>query len=130
MSKVTIESEEDTIPIPYTRDKKMLVENHPLSYLISNKRQELIAHPLITALYNDKWNRLGFYVYYINLIIYMIFMCLLNAYALSIPPPYSYATNVASDACPQGSVALKNETGDLWTDADGLKCYALPSESL
>ena len=43
MSKVTIESEEDAIPVPYTIDKKMLVENHPLSYLISNKRQTLIC---------------------------------------------------------------------------------------
>ena len=40
---MTIEENEERIPEPYTREKKKLIENHPLSYLINNKRQELIG---------------------------------------------------------------------------------------
>ena len=56
--------DEEAVPPPYDDNKKNLIANHPLTWLIDHNRQELIAHPLIVSLYNRKWNTLGWYVYY------------------------------------------------------------------
>ena len=75
---------------PYVEDSKVLKENHPLNHLIMNSRQELLTHPLVLSLYRSKWTKAGVYSYYSNLVLYLIFMLILNSYALVQPPPYSY----------------------------------------
>ena len=76
--------------MPYDLNKQRLGANHPLTWLIAHDRQSLIAHPLVLSLYNIKWNKLGWYIYYGNLTVYIIFMLLLNHYALRTPPPFAY----------------------------------------
>ena len=56
---ISLIPDETVIKEPYDLKKKILIGNHPLNYLISNNRQELISHPLVTSLYNIKWNRTG-----------------------------------------------------------------------
>ena len=74
---------------PNIPKRRTLMKNHPLNYLVEHKRQDLITHPLVISLYTSKWQEFGFWVYYINLLIYMIFMILLNIYAYILPPPFS-----------------------------------------
>ena len=121
-------SEDANIDKPaYDRNKKKLIANHPLMWLINHNRQELIAHPLIVSLYNSKWNTLGWYVYYTNLAIYMIFMILLNVYALTTPPPYSYNLD-PNVTCTSDSVAIVDDAKNLWCGDIGTEdcCYEVP----
>ena len=78
------------VETPYVDDSKVLKENHPLNHLIVNSRQELLTHPLVLSLYRSKWTKAGVYSYYSNLVLYLVFMLILNSYALMQPPPYSY----------------------------------------
>lgn len=128
--EINLIPDESIVKEPYDLKKKILIENHPLNYLISNNRQELISHPLVTALYNIKWNRLGFYVYYTNLAIYILFMVLLNIYALAIPPPYSYDTTRmgtnATNPCSTGEIPIL-EDAVLWIGrSNQFDCYKIP----
>ena len=128
---ISLIPEENLVREPYDLKKKILIENHPLNYLISNNRQDLISHPLVTSLYNIKWNRLGFYVYYTNLAIYILFMALLNIYALAIPPPYSYDTNRmaanSTNPCSTGEIPIL-ESAELWISRSNENaCYKIPN---
>ena len=58
----------------------------------------------------------------------MVFMLLLNVYALTTPPPYSYDLNV-NRTCPNGGVAIVNDAKNLWCGVDiGDEecCYDVP----
>ena len=75
-------------------------------------------------------DRLGFYVYYTNLAIYILFMTLLNIYALAIPPPYSYDTSrMASNStnpCATGEIPILEDAG-LWISRSNPNaCYKIP----
>ena len=48
-----------------------------------------MRHPLVISLLNHKWRAYGRTVYYTNLLIYVIFMAVLNSYMLTVPPPFA-----------------------------------------
>lgn len=117
--------------MPYDLNKQRLGANHPLTWLIDHNRQELIAHPLVLSLYNIKWNKLGWYIYYGNLTIYLIFMLLLNHYALRTPPPFAYdLSRYNGKIDPLNHPCGPNQTGmipilppaqEIWKGPEG--CY-------
>lgn len=63
-----------------------------LSFLlcqVESERTDLLTHPLVTSLLNQKWNSYGRIVFYTNLAIYLVFLIFLTAFALVIPNPLS-----------------------------------------
>jgi len=75
--------------VPYNKSKNILKENHPLKIMVSSKCRQLLVHPVITGLLNSKWNQFGKYIYYSNLLVYVVFLTILNIYALMLPRFYT-----------------------------------------
>lgn len=73
---------------PYTSDSSEMKNNHPLMIMVHSKREDLLAHPLVNALLRHKWNSFGRTFYYMNFLIYAIFLTFLTGYIVSTPPPF------------------------------------------
>ncbi|CAH1799596.1 unnamed protein product [Owenia fusiformis] len=93
---------------PYTSDSTILKKNHPLSIMVNARREDLLAHPLVTSLLRHKWNSFGRYFYYINLFIYFIFLGFLTAYVIAQRPPFRLLDDYKLSKC--GDVNCNNET--------------------
>ncbi|KAH3729943.1 hypothetical protein DPMN_055921 [Dreissena polymorpha] len=63
---------------PYTTDSGEFKKNHPLMVMVRNKRENLLAHPLVTALLRYKWNKFGRTFYYVNFFAYAVFLTFLT----------------------------------------------------
>lgn len=50
--------------------------------------QNLLGHPLCMALVRYKWNTCGRYVYYFNLLLYLLFLAFLTEFIINTPAPY------------------------------------------
>ena len=50
--------------------------------------QNLLGHPLCMALVRYKWNNCGRYVYYGNLLSYLLFLAFLTEFIINSPAPY------------------------------------------
>ncbi|KAK3103049.1 hypothetical protein FSP39_016076 [Pinctada imbricata] len=103
----------------YTTDSSELKKNHPLMIMVTSKREDLLAHPLVSALLRHKWNSFGRVFYYLNFIIYAIFLVFLTGYILTTDPPFKFyeKANVSSStaesvACDAAVAA--NITQDLF----------------
>lgn len=55
---------------------------------VTSKREDLLAHPLVTALLRHKWTKFGRVFYYVNFFIYAVFLTFLTGYITSTVPPY------------------------------------------
>ncbi|XP_065895664.1 transient receptor potential cation channel subfamily A member 1 homolog [Dysidea avara] len=62
-------------------------EAHAFQVMIDNKRIELLNHPLATQLLTYKWRSYGIFIYYINLISYLLFLGFLTGFTLSLQNP-------------------------------------------
>nr|UPO70950.1 sTRP5 [Mesobuthus martensii] len=71
----------------YTLDKEILKQNHPLMLMVTAERQQLLGHPICTSLLNYKWRIYGRYVYYTNLLVYILFLIFFTGYVLCNHPP-------------------------------------------
>ncbi|XP_071138004.1 transient receptor potential cation channel subfamily A member 1 homolog isoform X4 [Mytilus edulis] len=74
----------------YTTDSGEMKKNHPLMIMVTSKREDLLAHPLVTALLKHKWNSFGRVFYYINFFIYSVFLTFLTGYIVETKPPFVY----------------------------------------
>ncbi|XP_052808936.1 transient receptor potential cation channel subfamily A member 1 homolog [Mya arenaria] len=74
--------------LPYTTDSGTFKKNHPLMIMVNTKREDLLAHPLVTALLRYKWTKFGRTFYYINFFVYAIFLTFLTGYVVSTDAPY------------------------------------------
>ena len=54
---------------------------------VESKRIDLLKHPLVTSLLNYKWRTFARYVYFGNLLIYLIFLIFLTCFALLVINP-------------------------------------------
>lgn len=81
---------------PYTSDSGTFKKNHPLMIMVSAKREDLLAHPLVTALLRHKWGSFGRTFYYVNFLIYAVFLVFLTGYVVSTDPPYTKSDNCAT----------------------------------
>ena len=52
-------------------------------------RLEMLTHPVISSLLQHKWFHFGLWLYLLKMIIYIIFLGLLTAFALVVLPPQS-----------------------------------------
>ena len=54
---------------------------------VENNRSELLQHPLVTSLLTHKWNQFGAWMFFINLLFYLVYIIFLTAFALTVPNP-------------------------------------------
>jgi len=74
--------------------------------------QNLLGHPLCMALVRHKWNTFGRYVYYTNLLLYVVFLLALSDYCILTPAPYS-AKNIAKRS--ERNKSVSNERySEIW----------------
>lgn len=71
----------------YSYYGKVVKENHPLMIMVRSRRQKLLSHPLCISLLHLKWVSFGRYVYYTNLLFYLLFLAFLTGYILTTPAP-------------------------------------------
>nr|QQY02543.1 transient receptor potential cation channel 2 [Cryptocotyle lingua] len=62
---------------------------HPVKEMLVSDREDLLNHQLVLALLAFKWSRLCF-LYYGQLIAYVLFLCLFSAFMLQTQPPYMF----------------------------------------
>ena len=60
-----------------------------MSLQVEHNRSELLQHPLVTSLLNHKWNGFGAKFYFVNLLIYLLYVIFLTTFALVVPNPQS-----------------------------------------
>ena len=60
-------------------------EFHPLSIMVQHARLELLKHPLVRTMIRKKWKKHSRYLYYGNLLIYVIFVILLTLFTYVVP---------------------------------------------
>ncbi|KAI6650877.1 Transient receptor potential cation channel [Oopsacas minuta] len=60
-------------------------EFHPLSIMVDHARLDLLKHPLIRTMIRQKWKTHARYLYYGNLLIYVIFVLLLTLFTYIVP---------------------------------------------
>lgn len=58
-----------------------------LMWQVESERTELLAHPLVTSLLDQKWKSHGQIVFYTNLALYFVFLVFLTVFALVLPNP-------------------------------------------
>ncbi|XP_053397533.1 transient receptor potential cation channel subfamily A member 1 homolog isoform X2 [Mercenaria mercenaria] len=87
--------------VPYTTESNVFLQNHPMNIMVESSREELLDHPLVTALRRHKWVSFGRVFYYVSFVSYLIFLAFLTGYILVTKPPYaidkSNFANVAGD---------------------------------
>lgn len=81
----------------YCHFKKVKIQNMywicPHQYVFSHLLQvregckDLLKHKLIRKWLNDKWGRLGVWLYLANLITYLLYIIILTTFALNLPNP-------------------------------------------
>lgn len=75
--------------VPYTTESNVFLKNHPMIIMVDSSREELLDHPLVTALRRHKWISFGRVFYYTSLVSYLIFLAFLTGYILVTKPPYA-----------------------------------------
>lgn len=74
----------------YSTDSTVLKKNHPLMIMVKHHQEDLLAHPLVTSLLRYKWDSFGRYFYYLNLLLYCVFVTFLTGYVVTTKAPYMY----------------------------------------
>ncbi|XP_019854432.1 PREDICTED: transient receptor potential cation channel subfamily A member 1 homolog [Amphimedon queenslandica] len=59
-------------------------QNHCLTILANSQNSDLLKHPLVRTLLDQKWNKYGWQLYYTNLYFYFLFVILLTSFALTL----------------------------------------------
>ncbi|KAL4233751.1 hypothetical protein ACF0H5_008431 [Mactra antiquata] len=81
---------------PYTTDSGTFKKNHPLMIMVTSQREDLLAHPLVTALLRYKWTKFGRTFYYVNFLVYSIFLTFLTGYIVTTDAPYMNETSTCT----------------------------------
>ena len=55
---------------------------------VTSERAELLAHPLVSSLLNQKWGRVGRYFFWSSFAFYLLFVIMLTGYIIMVPPSY------------------------------------------
>ena len=79
----------DTLPVAIVphRSWKIYDGDLPSDVQVESERTELLAHPLVTSLLDQKWRSHGRIVFYSNLALYIVFLIFLTVFALVLPNP-------------------------------------------
>ncbi|XP_060585014.1 transient receptor potential cation channel subfamily A member 1 homolog isoform X3 [Ruditapes philippinarum] len=75
--------------VPYTTESNIFLRNHPMNIMVASSSEELLDHPLVTALRRHKWVSFGRLFYYVSFVSYLIFLSFLTGYILVTLPPFA-----------------------------------------
>ena len=67
--------------------------NHPLYIIAQSGHTKLINHPIVTSILNNKWDRVGRFLYYPNLFLYLILILALSLFVWFYPNPIDRTFN-------------------------------------
>ena len=56
--------------------------NHPLMIMVEERHKQLLKHPLCLGLMRRKWKMIGRYVFYAQLLVYILFMASVTVFTL------------------------------------------------
>ena len=80
--------QEVDIPWFYSiRPSFLEISNHPLYLVAQSGHTKLINHPIVTSILNYKWNRFGRFLYYPNLLLYLMLVVGLTLFVWFYPNP-------------------------------------------
>ena len=65
---------------------KQFIPFNVLCFQVAYEREDLVAHPLIQASLNKKWQKFAAYLYYFKLLLYICFLTFLTGYILVTAP--------------------------------------------
>ena len=66
---------------PYDETGTLSMINHPLMQMVNSKQKQLLKHPLVLALLRRKWKMLGRYIFYLQLMLYVLFLFSITVFA-------------------------------------------------
>lgn len=66
---------------------------------VKSERIDLLRHPLVTSLLNDKWDQFGGYLYFINLVLFFLFVVFLTSFALTVLNPQTDVCEFLAHNC-------------------------------
>ena len=69
------------------RPSLLEINNHPLYLVAQSGNTKLINHPIVTSILNYKWNQVGRFLYYPNLILYLMLVLGLTLFVWFYPNP-------------------------------------------
>ena len=69
------------------RPSLLNISNHPLYLVAQSGHTKLINHPIVTGILNYKWNRVGRFLYYPNLLLYLLLVIGLTLFIWFYPNP-------------------------------------------
>lgn len=69
------------------RPSKLEISNHPLYLVAQSGHTKLIEHPIVTSILNYKWNRVGRFLYYPNLFLYLLLIMAITLFVWFYPNP-------------------------------------------
>lgn len=75
------------------RTYKTYKKTHVLTVLATSEKLELLSHPLVSGLLRRKNHGKAMLIFYLQLIVYAIFLAFLTAFMTSSIPPYKFATD-------------------------------------
>ena len=67
---------------PYDETGTLNMINHPLMQMVDAKQKQLLKHPLVLALLRRKWKMLGRYIFYLQMILYVLFLASVTSYVM------------------------------------------------
>ena len=67
---------------PYHPNAAVRMQNHPLMIMVKNKQYDLLRHPVSIAITRQKWKVFGRYVFYTQLILYLLYLAAITTYCL------------------------------------------------
>ena len=67
---------------PYDETGTLNMINHPLMIMVEEKQKHLLKHPLCLALLRRKWKMFGRYIFWVQLIFYVLFLLSITSYVM------------------------------------------------
>ena len=74
--------EEEEKLCPYDATLTVSMINHPMMIMVETRQKQLLKHPLCMALLRRKWKLLGRFMFYSQLIIYIMFLISVTGFTL------------------------------------------------
>lgn len=67
---------------PYHQNGEVVKENHCLMTMVKKRQKHLLKHPLCLGLLRHKWQTFGRYVFYVQFLLYCLFLASITTYTL------------------------------------------------
>jgi hypothetical protein len=93
--------------------------NHLLSIIVNSGQTDLLKHPVVFSLLQQKWRSYGCAVYWGNLFVYLLFLMFLTTFALTVPNPETESCKAVLN----GTISNSTEQGIILQDKCNTDAY-------